>query len=414
MAFSFLINAYACEPDKGSEPGIGWNWALYLAKQGNNVVVITRSNNEEIIKQELKNPLYKDINLRFIFCDANKWVRKLKKGQKFIHLYYHFWQKEAYKIAKEECKKTKFDYCLAVTFGNIWLYNPFYKLPVKFIWGPLGGGEGISHKLLGKMGIKQFLYECFRNINKYIPITNIRLRKICKKSFLLIARTQDTFNVIPKKYRHKTKVMIETGISKQEIEYFNSLKIEKNDYFVFSGKLVDYKMPNLAIDSFIKAKNDGNIKEKLVIIGDGPNRKKLENRISKSIFQKEIVFTGNVERQKALEIMANSKGIILPSGREAGSWIIFEAMLLKKPIVCFNCTGMHEILYPNLAYFVNVDNYNNSMLKFSRHIINISKDFNENLVNEAYDKCIKEYLWENKMKMFMSYIYEYELEKKNK
>ena len=27
-----LISAYACEPNKGSEPGVGWNWALQMAK----------------------------------------------------------------------------------------------------------------------------------------------------------------------------------------------------------------------------------------------------------------------------------------------------------------------------------------------------------------------------------------------
>ena len=27
-----LINAYACSPDMGSEPGMAWNWCLFLAK----------------------------------------------------------------------------------------------------------------------------------------------------------------------------------------------------------------------------------------------------------------------------------------------------------------------------------------------------------------------------------------------
>ena len=38
-----LISAYACEPNKGSEPGVGWNWTLQMAKM-DEVYVITRSN----------------------------------------------------------------------------------------------------------------------------------------------------------------------------------------------------------------------------------------------------------------------------------------------------------------------------------------------------------------------------------
>ncbi len=40
--YKILLSAYACEPNKGSEAGIGWNWVLEIAKRGHNVTVITR------------------------------------------------------------------------------------------------------------------------------------------------------------------------------------------------------------------------------------------------------------------------------------------------------------------------------------------------------------------------------------
>ena len=46
---NILISAYACEPQKGSEPGIGWHWVVELARLEYNVHVITRSNNRENI-----------------------------------------------------------------------------------------------------------------------------------------------------------------------------------------------------------------------------------------------------------------------------------------------------------------------------------------------------------------------------
>ena len=36
-----LLSAFACAPYRGSEPGVGWNWAMALAKY-NDVVVLTR------------------------------------------------------------------------------------------------------------------------------------------------------------------------------------------------------------------------------------------------------------------------------------------------------------------------------------------------------------------------------------
>ena len=44
-----LLSAYACEPNKGSEPAVGWNWTRSLIDQGHDVHLITRSNNQPSI-----------------------------------------------------------------------------------------------------------------------------------------------------------------------------------------------------------------------------------------------------------------------------------------------------------------------------------------------------------------------------
>lgn len=56
-----FISAYACEPEKGSEPGIGWNVVNELAKY-HEVHVLTRANNLDSIKAALphdgQNPIF--------------------------------------------------------------------------------------------------------------------------------------------------------------------------------------------------------------------------------------------------------------------------------------------------------------------------------------------------------------------
>jgi hypothetical protein len=76
-----LISAYACEPHKGSEPGVGWNWAKQIAKFAE-VWVITRANNREVIEEELKRS--PEPNLHFIYVDLPKWMRFWKKKQRGV------------------------------------------------------------------------------------------------------------------------------------------------------------------------------------------------------------------------------------------------------------------------------------------------------------------------------------------
>ena len=45
-----LAIAYACEPNRGSEPGVGWNWVKLISAISNcELSVITRANNQRVI-----------------------------------------------------------------------------------------------------------------------------------------------------------------------------------------------------------------------------------------------------------------------------------------------------------------------------------------------------------------------------
>ena len=84
-----LLSAYACEPNKGSEPEVGWKWATELSKLDNEVYVITRLNNKENIEKEIKKSNFK--NLNFIYFDFDKWFLKIFKGKQNKSSYFYFY-----------------------------------------------------------------------------------------------------------------------------------------------------------------------------------------------------------------------------------------------------------------------------------------------------------------------------------
>ena len=74
-----LAFAYACEPDRGSEPGAGWSWARMLAAYGD-VTILTRSNNRAPIDAALPDVPERD-NLHFAYVDLPAWARFWKRGR---------------------------------------------------------------------------------------------------------------------------------------------------------------------------------------------------------------------------------------------------------------------------------------------------------------------------------------------
>ena len=78
-----LLSAYACEPDRGSEPGVGWHWVLELAGLGHDVWVLTRTNNQQAIQRA--SPHLR--NIHFIYYDLPHWLATLKRKVPILQFY---------------------------------------------------------------------------------------------------------------------------------------------------------------------------------------------------------------------------------------------------------------------------------------------------------------------------------------
>ena len=83
-----FIIAFACEPYKGSEVGIGWNVVNKLTAY-HDVHVLTRANNRKTIEE-----FYAKNNWTqptFYYYDLPRSLRFWKKGARGYRLYYYLW-----------------------------------------------------------------------------------------------------------------------------------------------------------------------------------------------------------------------------------------------------------------------------------------------------------------------------------
>ena len=397
---TFLVSAYACEPGEGSEPGVGWNWVEELSKH-HNVIVITRMNNKKKIEEEFRAHSYP--NLTFYYCDVPKVLSFWKKGQRGVHLYYLMWQVQCFRLAKALNKKFHIDYSMTVTFGNLWMPTFMHLLPCEFIWGPLGGGEGVPDVLLPHMPKKQLFAETIRKINKIFPVTNPWFYSICKKAKLILVRTNDSLECIPRAYRGKCEIVIETGISDADVEYFNKVspmpEINKDD-MVLCGKMVPFKLFSLAIDAYAKVVAEKDI-GKLHIIGDGPQKDMLVSMVEKYDLADKIIFEGKKTREDTLRIMAGCKALLLSSAREGGSWVMFEAMLLKKPIICFDTSGMSVVVNDACGYMIPVQKYDDAVTEFAKAISACCEDHENTKGENGYSRVVSQFKWSHKVERML-------------
>src|SRR6266436_5550763 len=139
-----LISAYACEPAKGSEPEVGWQWALQMARF-HDVTVLTRTNNQSAIEAGLEKLQGQQPVPKFVYHDLKS--------------YYVRWQASARKVVAKLHGANRFDLLHHVTFAAYRYPTAIWGHGVPCIWGPIGGAESIPAPLLPRDHPASFVAE---------------------------------------------------------------------------------------------------------------------------------------------------------------------------------------------------------------------------------------------------------------
>ena len=144
---------------------------------------------------------------------------------------------------------------------------------------------------------------------------------------------------------YKAGTLSQSRASKRE-----QLKLAEDECVVgYAGRLSDEKGIHYLIEagSILKGKGEA---FKILIIGDGPKRKELENLAIEKGLEKEILFAGfqtNVgEWLPALDVF------VLPSLTEGAPMALLEAMAVGIPIVATHVGGVPMILEDGVAGFL--------------------------------------------------------------
>lgn len=397
-----LVSAYACEPDKGSEPGVGWNWAKQIARF-HEVWVITRANNRDSIERVLqKEPIP---NLHFVYYDVPKWLSFWKKKTRGLYLYYLLWQIGAYRVAKKLHKSVGFDVVHHLTFGNLWLPTFMSFLPIPFIWGPIGGGEEIPLAFWKKFPLNAKIKECLRSI----IISSLKINPLFKynsyKSSLIIAKTTDTANRF--NHRYKSKIVVETDVAVDSI----ALKQDKNSHnncvqLIAVGRLDAWRGFDLLIRAFAKVNKIYN-NVCLYIIGDGSEMKRLKKLREHLNLTDKIIFTGHIDKKKYWEHMRGSDIFVNPCLKEGGVTALFDALSLGMPVICMDIAGASEIVKNECGIKVKPVTPDQTIKDLADAIVKLARNPElRSKMGETGRKRVEEvYSWERKGDLIKS-IYE--------
>ena len=344
-----LMVAHEFSPEQGSECAVGWNIITRLARY-HDITVIYSSKYQHHITTYFQQsgsipgldciPLDRSLIAKFIFTINSIFKSLGPIGLPLIHyLGYKFWQKSAYKTAKQLHNTKHFD--IAHQLTQISFREPGYlwKLGIPFFWGPTGGTSNLPKEFYSLLSWQGKNLERIRSVSNYFQFNyDRRVRNANKKAAIIYTYSHEDEFQLKRRCSGQVKIMLDVGT------YPRSMKIpsKTNDDALLKGiwcgqlsyrKALSILLNAIAIDKTTREKIE------FIIIGSGPLEAQM-HKMANDLGLENIEWIKKVQHKEIFSLMEKADFFVHTSLREAASSVIPEALSMGLPVICHDVNGM--------------------------------------------------------------------------
>ncbi len=342
-----IISAFACLPNRGSEPGVGYDASISLARN-HEVTIITDSANKPFIDPVISNLRHKQIN--FIFLGP-RLMSKLRNRQT-EWLYYLLWQIRAYLTAKSMHKIKPFDVAIHLTYVNAWVPPLLGLLSIPFLWFA-GNLQTTPLKFLSMMDPKQAISESIRNL---VLISMGKIARITASRTNTCVVTSSPQSVWGKNVKIIPSVI--GGLSHLDVNRINknaplNKRFTQTFRVISVGRLLGWKGFGMGLRGFALFHQRFPSSE-YWIIGDGPEKKYLTRLANHLRIQDVVRFVPWLPRDQVLEFLSQANVLLHPSLHETLGYVILEAMANACPVICLDTCGPSLVVDQEFGFKIKV------------------------------------------------------------
>jgi glycosyltransferase involved in cell wall biosynthesis len=355
-----LVLAPDSSPEKVSIPYVTYSHAAALA-QLHDVTLVVKSSVEDPVRRA-KAPFHSIEVVRMPWLERiYAWsLRSIFKynftSQALTAFGYPFsvvFEWRAWRQLRRRIFAGEFDVVLRVAPMTAVLPSPFAfflrKGPIPFVIGPINGGLPYVQGFSQASNEKQWI-SSLRNLYRFLPFA----RSTYRNAAAIIAASSQTcaeFAV----YRDKLFFVPEPGISHSQCSD-NARNLEPGDKLdlIFVGGLIPCKACDLALRAAARLLQRD--LARFSILGDGPERDRLEQLARSLGIEKAVSFCGWVSHAEAVRRLRSADVLVFPSVRDFGAGVVFEALATGAVPVVADFGGPGDIVHPKVGYKVPLTN----------------------------------------------------------
>ena len=362
---SILVNAYACSPGMGSEPGMAWNWCINLAKYCE-LYIITEGEFRDKIESALPG-LPQGKNMHFYYNPVPDKVRKMcwNQGDWRFYRYYRKWQWKTYLIAKEICEQTHID--ILHQLNMIGFREPGYLWKIEnipFVWGPVDAKDTFPTAFLEGAGFKTRAFIYLKNFLTKLQLKySTRVKEAVKHASVVISASSNSNKSFKKYYGIDTPLLNETGCYESDVSIEKDVRKKQFD-ILWVGKLDFRKQLWLAISSIAATKNKSIC---FHIVGGGESGSYMALALRLNI-DTQCKWYGAVSHDEVQNIMQCCDLLLFTSVAEGTPHVVLESFRNMLPVLCFDTCGQGDCVNDKVGIKLPLSNPKDAEIEFAEKI----------------------------------------------
>jgi glycosyltransferase involved in cell wall biosynthesis len=340
-----LLSAYACRPNTGSEPGMGWNWAIHLAEAGCEVYLVTSAERQDEVEAYLKEFPCPRLHRYYV---PVPWLSPSRYGKSYHYL---SWQWASLRKARELMRTFAIDVAHHVSYGTVLLPTQLWRLGLPTVFGPVGGANISPDSLRPYFG-KQATSEGVRTrLIGFLPRLWL-FRLWMQKMSVVYAANSETRELAYRAGCNTVEMLCDTGMRSDYIStaprHFDRLSPLR---LLWVGTFVPRKGLALALDSL--ARTDSNIH--LTLVGNGLPVAMVHRMISDRGLEGRVHWTGARSTwMEVREAYATHDALLFTSLRDSFGSQNLEAMGSGLPIITLSLSGAKDFIPDHAGLKVEV------------------------------------------------------------
>ena len=348
-----LLLAEACNPAWPGEPLIGFNMATALAARDDlDLTIVTQVRNRQALTSEglERRARIHYVESEFVAKPLFHLSRLLQRGTSVTWTVstalawpsYVVFEWLAYRQLRKELARQDWDLVHRITPISPGMAGPFAgRIEIPMILGPLNGGLPWPSEHKDRQADEGERFATWRRHHVRLPFYKSTLAKAAG----LIAGSRHTAGRLPGGVKARRFFMPENGVDPNRFPLASAWPEPAGRFrFVSVSRLVPVKAIDLVIEAM---RNSPRLRAcELRVVGDGPERARLESLVREYDLQGSVEFLGWKDQSGVARELAGAQAFVFPSVKDFGGGALLEAMSAALPSIVIDYGGPGDLVTP--------------------------------------------------------------------